>query len=235
MRFQVLEEVNLGAFYDEVVKSYRPNRIKDSEYFSYRYYGKVAVLQTRRGHLAIQSYDSIVAYAFNTFVLDSPTKSVTIWESSLTTSRHIDRMYETFKPLRKELDDAVKKGVASWWAFVGGTLLPWWDDCRHKSESFPQYVGPIDPFESSSWELYAPIRLNQYKWTLGEVKTFDTVRVETIRETGGITYRVLEPEWQRLQRKNKFIKTFTDESEAITYAKEMGSYLAAVKRLKEAA
>lgn len=234
MRFQVLEEVDLGGFSDEVVKSYRPNRIKDSEHFSCSYSGKVAVLRTRRGHLAIQSYNSIVTCVFNMFVLGPPIEPVLIWDASLSTSRHISYMCRYFKPLRKEMDTIGAKGV-SWWKFIEGTLLPWWDDYRHKSESFPQYVGPIDPFEPSAWELYAPIRLNQYKWTLGEVKTFDTVRVETIRETGGITYRVIEPEWQRLQRQNKFIKTFTDESEAIKYAKEMGSYLAAVKRLKEAA
>lgn len=201
---------------EEITYEFRPTK---GNGFDRTYHGAFTICHTKRGHLLLKSYSTIVAVAFNFYNTGYPRYPkylVSLGYYSPTTQRHIAIFRRHF--YCKEMDYL-------------------WMDSRSQFSGAGTYVGSKNIFEPASWESnVVPLMVNEKEFTFGKrIPIADGYYVEELDIHGKIMYRSYNSECQRLKRYQKYIKTFDNFEDAEALITEAYLTLSTINRLKAAA
>lgn len=104
------------------------DRVVDVQHLKKDYRGNCCVLRTERGHIALQSYSTIVEIIFNFHNPNLTRVDVPLGWYSATTARQMSMFSNIYGELATEL------------------LPRWWFNTKESSDGADEYVGQGDPF-----------------------------------------------------------------------------------------
>lgn len=204
---------------EKITYEFRPT--KDNG-FNRTYHGAFKVCRSKRGHLLLKSYSTIVAVIFNFFNTGYPRYLVSLGYYSPTTQRHI----------------AIFRGYFFRREFFSGEMNYLWKDSQSRFSGAETYVGSKNIFDPASWEPNAvPLMVGPDTFTLGKRTLIAEggYYVEELDIHGKTVYRSFNDECQRLKRYQKYIQTFDNFKDAKALITEAYLNLSTINRLKKAA
>ena len=198
------------------------DHVVDAQHPKKDYRGNCCVLRTERGHMAFQSYSTIVEIIFNFFNSGKTMVDVPMGWYSATTARQM-RMF------------------GSIYGEQATELLPrWWLNTRQSSEGADEYVGQGDPFEPDTWNKMEILRVGPNKFAAGLTveELAGDVKIQAYRSyASGLRYQVFNENLQKYKRfKGVWVDGgFATKEEAIRNVPENFLEWITVQRLKHAA
>lgn len=198
------------------------DRVVDAQHLTKDYRGNCCVLRTKRGHMALQSYSTIVEIIFNFYNPNLTKVDVPFGWYSSTTARHM-RMF-----------GSIYGGLAT-------ERLPWWwYNTRRSSAGADEYVGQGDPFEPDTWGKMEVLRVGPNKFAAGVTvdELAGNVKIQAYRSyASGLRYQVFNENLQKYKRfKGVWVDGgFATKEEAIRNVPENFLEWITVQRLKHAA
>lgn len=199
------------------------DRVVDAQHLKQDFRGNCCVLRTKRGHMALQSYSTIVEVIFNFYNSGKTVVDVPFGWYSATTARHM-RMF-----------GRIYGGLAT-------KYLPWWwYNTRHREVGANEYVGQGDPFEPDTWDKMEILRVgpNEFAAGLTVEKLAGNVKIQAYRSYyhSGLRYQVYNEDLQRYKRfKGVWVDGgFATKEEALRSVPENFLEWITIQRLKHVA
>lgn len=196
---------------EKIAYEFRPTK---NNGFNRTFHGAFTICRSKRGHMLLKSYSTIVAVMFNFFNDGYPRYLVSLGYYSPTTQRHIAIFRRNF--FSNEMDYL-------------------WEDSQSRFSGAETYVGSKNIFDPASWEPNAvPLMVGPDTFTLGKRTLIAEggYYVEELDIHGKTVYRSFNDECQRLKRYQKYIKTFDSFEGAKALITEAYLNLSTINRLK---
>lgn len=198
------------------------DRVVDVQHLKKDYRGNCCVLRTERGHIALQSYSTIVEIIFNFHNPNLTRVDVPLGWYSATTARQMSMFSNIYGELATEL------------------LPRWWFNTKEGSDGADEYVGQGDPFEPDTWNKMEILRVGPNKFAAGLTveELAGDVKIQAYRSyASGLRYQVFNENLQKYKRfKGVWVDGgFDTKEEAIRSVPENFLEWITVQRLKHAA
>lgn len=198
------------------------DKVIDVQHLKKDYRGNCCVLRTERGHMALQSYSTIVEIIFNFFNSGKTMVDVPFGWYSATTARQMRMFGSIYGELATEL------------------LPRWWFNTKESSDGADEYVGKDDPFDPKTWIGKEVLRVGPNKFAAGLTveELAGDVKIQAYRSyASGLRYQVYNENLQKYKRfKGVWVDGgFATKEEAIRNVPENFLEWITVQRLKHAA
>lgn len=199
------------------------DHVVDVQHLKKDYRGNCCVLRTERGHIALQSYSTIVEVIFNFHNPNLTIVDVPLGWYSATTARQMSMFSNIYGGL------------------VTGRLPRWWLNRRQSSEGADEYVGEDDPFDPKTWIGKEVLRVGPNKFAAGLTveELAGDVKIQAYRSyyDSELRYQVFNENLQKYKRfKGVWVDGgFDTKEEAIRSVPENFLEWITVQRLKHAA
>lgn len=198
------------------------DHVVDAQHLKNDYRGNCCVLRTERGHMAFQSYSTIVEIIFNFYNSGKTMVDVPMGWYSATTARQMAMFGRIYGELATEL------------------LPRWWFNTKESSDGADEYVGQGDPFEPDTWNKMEILRVGPNKFAAGLTveELVGDVKIQAYRSyASGLRYQVFNENLQKYKRfKGVWVDGgFDTKEEAIRSVPENFLEWITVQRLKHAA
>lgn len=198
------------------------DKVIDAQHLRKDYRGNCCVLRTARGHMALQSYSTIVEVIFNFYNSGKTMVDVPFGYYSPTTARQMCMFGSLYGELANEL------------------LPRWWLNTRQSSEGAGEYVGQGDPFDPDTWNKMEVLRVGLKKFAAGLTveELAGDIKIQAYRSyASGLRYQVYNESLLKYKRfKGVWVDGgFDTKEEAIRSVPKNFLEWVTVQRLKHAA
>lgn len=196
--------------------------VVDVQHLKKDYRGNCCVLRTERGHMALQSYSTIVEIIFNFYNPRLTIVDVPLGWYSATTARQMSMFSNIYGGLVTEL------------------LPRWWLNRKDHSDGADEYVGKDDPFDPKTWIGKEVLRVGLNKFAAGTTveELAGDIKIQAYQSySSGLRYQVFNENLQKYKRfKGVWVDGgFATKEEAIRSVPENFLEWITVQRLKHAA